>query len=180
MSSKNDDLRMPGPFSSRTRAAVYLVKLRNEGPIPARQRLPAVAFSRITIPPPHVCPPNALLASASLACNGFSAQEDVLTLDAAMVLPGDCAFDVIPSFPIEPIRAFVAYHHGSSTGWTTATAKKFSNNSGHFEMVYSLGKNSFGNPEKTNYSSCLPNWDAHSAATEDARAKGEEYCDVSW
>jgi hypothetical protein len=95
-----------------------------------------------------------------------------------MLLPGDCHFDGIPNLPAAPLRAIVAYHHGSHVDWSAATAPVISSRAKRINMVYSYGaSNTYGHPDRANYQ---PTWDAASVATPDVRANGDEYVDLSW
>lgn len=99
------------------------------------------------------------------------------TNDALMLLPGDCHFDGIPNLPIAPIRALVAYHHGSHVHWTGATSTTISSGTVSRKMYYSYGKNRYGHPDRSNYS---PDWDPHAGTTADLRARGSQHGDVNW
>lgn len=98
-------------------------------------------------------------------------------VEMTMLLPGDCSFDKIPHLRTAPIRALVAYHHGSHIHWTSATTAAIQNAHLQHEMVYSFGKNSFKHPDRINYQ---PNWDYNSVATEDVRKNGDVSTDMSW
>lgn len=94
-----------------------------------------------------------------------------------MILPGDCHFDGIPGIPPVPIRAIIAYHHGSHVHWTSATATAIGSSSAPCRMVYSYGRNSFGHPDTSSYA---PHWDASAAHTPTVRALGNEHIDIAW
>jgi hypothetical protein len=94
-----------------------------------------------------------------------------------MLLPGDCHFDGIPNIPNVPIRAMLAYHHGSSVHWTAATTSAISNIGFKFNMAYSVGQNSYGHPVRTNYKH---QWDPHAVATSELRIAGLSHCDFKW
>lgn len=101
--------------------------------------------------------------------------------NAMMILSGDCAFDLVPNLPSVPIRAIVAYHHGSSTHWTSSTANAISSSCSSYRMVYSFGQNNgFGHPKRANYKNCTPHWDAHAATTPNVRANSSEFTNVDW
>jgi hypothetical protein len=104
-----------------------------------------------------------------------------------MLLPGDCAFDRIPNLPANfSLCAIVAYHHGSSTDWCTATEQVLAQAHTSRSMVYSYGTylyghpNHYGHPNRLNYQHCYPDWDHGAKTTEDARALGSEWEDLSW
>jgi len=95
-----------------------------------------------------------------------------------MLLPGDCHFDGIPNLQTAPLRAIVAYHHGSHVDWTVSTAPAISTLATRINMVYSYSaSNTYGHPDRTNYQ---PTWDASSDATPDMRARSDEYTDLIW
>lgn len=99
-------------------------------------------------------------------------------VDSLIVLPGDCHFDSIPNVPPGvPIRALVAYHHGSHVNWTNQTKQSISNMTATHAMAYSFGKNTFGHPQRMNYQ---PGWDPHATCTKDVRANGLEFQDFYW
>jgi hypothetical protein len=100
--------------------------------------------------------------------------------DSMMLLPGDCAFDVIPALPAHSISALVAYHHGSDTDWTTRTGPAIANASRGHRMVYSFGNNGYGHPNRANYRNCQPDWDCVATTTQDVRRNGKEFEDVGW
>ena len=104
-----------------------------------------------------------------------------------MLLPGDCAFDRIPSLPANlSLRAIVAYHHGASTDWCAGTEQALANACKSHDMVYSYGTHSpgyvnhYGHPHRSNYRGCTPDWDANAATTEDVRAQKREWVDLDW
>ena len=104
-----------------------------------------------------------------------------------MLLPGDCAFDRIPSLPsMLSLCAIVAYHHGASTDWSTRTEQELAKAHSSHHMAYSYGThaygqaNHYGHPQRSNYRSCHPDWDQGARTTEEARAKGRESEDLDW
>lgn len=104
-----------------------------------------------------------------------------------MLLPGDCAFDRIPSLPANlSLCAIVAYHHGASTDWRTATEATLAKAVTSPHMAYSYGTHAYGkpnhytHPNRSNYQKCIPNWDAKAITTEDARFNGKESGDLDW
>jgi hypothetical protein len=104
-----------------------------------------------------------------------------------MLLPGDCAFDRIPSLPANlSLCAIVAYHHGASTDWCPATKTALFTSNMLYSMAYSYGThaqgkpNHYGHPTRSNYQACTPDWDATAMTTEDIRAGGKEYGDLDW
>jgi hypothetical protein len=101
-----------------------------------------------------------------------------------MLLPGDCPFDLIPNWDSSlPIKALVAYHHGSHTHWTPgATNVAIQHWRADSELAYSVGfnssgTNSYGHPDTANYE---PDWNKNSATTADARANGEHGITMKW
>jgi len=98
-------------------------------------------------------------------------------VEMAMLLPGDCPFDRIPHPPMAPLRAVVAYHHGSHTHWTNATTTAVGNRHPTYDMVYSFGKNNHGHPDRSSYE---PDWNSNSVETPDVRANGDQSTDMSW
>ncbi len=100
-----------------------------------------------------------------------------VAVEAAILLPGDCPFDRIPSLPSAPLRALVAYHHGAHSHWTNATTLAIKNRALNAKMAYSYGCNSYGHPDRSNYQ---PDWDANSSETPRIRATGKMYEDMNW
>jgi len=92
-----------------------------------------------------------------------------------MLLPGDCHYDGIPARPLAPIRALVAYHHGSKTDWTTHTAPAIAAPTPNHALVYSYGHPKW-TPAIANYS---PDWDPPATHTPSLRA-GRGFVDVPW
>lgn len=93
-----------------------------------------------------------------------------------MVLPGDCHFDGIPNMPGGSIHVVVAYHHGSATGWTSATGAVIAKATSTRRLAYSYGPNPYGHPQHSNYK---PIWDASAVETPTFRP-GREYEDLVW
>jgi hypothetical protein len=105
-------------------------------------------------------------------------EQDAGATQAQMLLAGDCHFDGIPNLQSAPICRLVAYHHGSHTGWTSATESVISNVAPSVSMVYSFGSsNTYGHPDRANYQ---PTWDANAQQTPDLRSAGMDYEDLSW
>jgi hypothetical protein len=95
-----------------------------------------------------------------------------------MLLPGDCHFNGIPNVRRLPIRALVAYHHGSKTGWNRATSAAISRRSRKIDMVYSYSpKNTFKHPVRGKY---RPTWDRVAHTTPALRKRGKPYQDIYW
>ncbi len=99
--------------------------------------------------------------------------------EQVIVLPGDCHFDAIPSFPGYPIKALVAYHHGSGVRWSSATAATINHSAVTCEMAYSYGTNPYGHPNRANYAIPLP-WNGSAETTAGARSIGLESIEMSW
>jgi hypothetical protein len=100
------------------------------------------------------------------------------TTKTQMLLAGDCHFDGIPNLQVAPICRLVAYHHGSHTGWTSATQAVINNAASTVSMVYSFGSsNTYGHPHRYNYQ---PTWDANAQQTPDLRRAGKDYEDLPW
>jgi len=104
-----------------------------------------------------------------------------------MLLPGDCAFDRIPSLPANlSLRVIVAYHHGASTDWCVATEQRLAHAGTLHDMAYSYGTyargqpNHYGHPNRSNYQACTPDWDAVAITTEDVRARKRDWADLNW
>lgn len=104
-----------------------------------------------------------------------------------MLLPGDCAFDRIPSLPGNlSLCAVVAYHHGASTDWCVKTEQALAKACSPHNMAYSYGTHAYGqpnhysHPNRSNYQNCNPNWDQGAKTTEEARANGRESEDLNW
>ena len=104
--------------------------------------------------------------------------------EEVMLLPGDCPFDKIPNWESSlPIKALVAYHHGSHTHWKAgATDHAIRHWQPSSELVYSvgfngIGTNCYGHPDTTNYDS---NWNTNSQSTFDARARDHTSVIVRW
>jgi hypothetical protein len=102
---------------------------------------------------------------------------DATTNVAMMILPGDCHFDAIPNLPTAPVRALVAYHHGSKVGWTSSTRSTIAGATTPRAMCYSFGTNSYKHPCRTNY---RPDWDSNATDTQHLRAHHLEYQDFLW
>lgn len=99
--------------------------------------------------------------------------------EQVMLLPGDISFDKIPNWESTlPIKALVAYHHGSHAHWTAgATDQAIRNWQADSELAYSVGNNSYGHPNKANYD---PDWNTNGKETGDARASGKLAVDLRW
>ena len=101
--------------------------------------------------------------------------------ESVMLLPGDCPFDKIPNWESSlPIKALVAYHHGSHAHWTAgATEVSIQHWTHDSELAYSVGANTYGHPDKTNYD---PDWNTKSKKTGDVRKRpGMGTCiDMKW
>jgi hypothetical protein len=100
--------------------------------------------------------------------------------DQVMILPGDCPFDRIPRLPRGRIVAVVAYHHGSATYWTPATAQVLVNGGRHLRWIYSFGINSHGHPREANYAGICVHCNGEARTTQLARQQGEAAQDASW
>jgi hypothetical protein len=96
-----------------------------------------------------------------------------------MLLPGDCYFDGIPTLPTAPIRALLAYHHGSRTHWSAATKNVITRSlQSPRDLAYSFGKNNtYHHPRRYNYK---PDWHRPRMETPDLRASGQQSYDFLW
>jgi hypothetical protein len=100
-------------------------------------------------------------------------------LTQSMLLPGDCAFHLIPQLPAVPLSGLVAYHHGARTDWSK---KKTGKAIGSFhearQMAYSCGKHDgYDHPVRANYQ---PDWDPMAISTPELRQAGQQSFDMLW
>lgn len=97
-------------------------------------------------------------------------------LSTYMLLPGDCHYDGIPARPRAPIRALLAYHHGSKTDWTKHTALAIAAPGPKHALVYSYGHPKW-TPVTANYS---PDWDPPTVTHTPSLRGGTGFVDVLW
>lgn len=98
--------------------------------------------------------------------------------EAVIILPGDCPFDEIPNLVSSlPIKAMVAYHHGSNANWNINTTNSIMKKATCALLAYSYGNNHYGHPDEKNYS---PDWNAYAEKTADIRASGKFFIDMKW
>lgn len=103
--------------------------------------------------------------------------QTVTSAKELMILPGDCQFNGIPGIPLAPIRALVAYHHGSHVHWSGNTGAAISNRAPKTNMVYSFSPaTNYGHPDRTIYP---PAWRANAQETPNVR-NNPGYVEITW